>query len=124
LSFQPFGAEKRLTQANGDLVLQRSIAIKIPDFEEWELAKLTVSFQAAIAQELSGRSSDHLELSVSAPDEFSWDKSETELSGPVQPGAEYVFRLTTEPFSRDLSVVISPSGSLQLDGRSGGGRSE
>jgi hypothetical protein len=96
LSFQPFGAEKRLTQANGDLVLQRSIAIKIPDFEEWELAKLTVSFQAAIAQELSGRSSDHLELSVSAPDEF----------------------------SRDLSVVISPSGSLQLDGRSGGGRSE
>lgn len=96
------------TFKGGRLVIERYIGIKIPKEVGWSRGHLTGTFHAAIAQDLSASASGALGLQIHTPDGFELDDSLLTFSGDVTAGEEYVFSVRTEPFDRNLSVLITP----------------
>lgn len=108
LHFKLSRPDRRETVDGGRLVIERNIGIKIPQDVGWSRGHLSGTFQAAIAQDLSASASGALGLQIYAPDGFEFDDSLLNFSGDVTAGEEYVFSVRTEPFDRNLSVLITP----------------
>lgn len=108
LYFKLSKPDRRETVEGGRLVIERYIGIKIPQEVGWSRGHLFGTFHAAIAQDLSASASGALGLQIQVPDGFELDDSLLSFSGEVAAGEEYVFSVRTDPFDRNLSVLVTP----------------
>jgi len=119
IGIRVIGPDIRELQSDGRIVLRREISIRIPDEERWNGALLKGKFGASIAQDLAGTASGSIALHVSLPVDFSEEDGAESFSGSVRSGQDYSFAVWTEPFARNLSILIAPA--VELIGRDLGG---
>lgn len=93
-----------------EIYLKKSISIKIPQSSKWEIATLLFAVSVSIGQEIEAKKTDDLiELNeVVAPQGFSRSKDSQKFEGQVRGGQELIFEITTMPYSKDLTAVVTP----------------
>jgi hypothetical protein len=95
---------------NQKICLTKWIAVKVPPSPKWETATLRFSVTVSIAQESEvKKTKDLINVGkVIAPKGFHKSKEANTFEGPVSSGQELVFEITTVPYSKDLTAVVTP----------------
>lgn len=93
-----------------EIYLKKWISIKIPQTSQWKTATLRFAVVVSIGQEIeTKKTNDLIELKeVVVPEGFSKSKDGQTFEGQVSGGQELVFEITTVPYWRDLTAVVTP----------------
>lgn len=93
-----------------EIYLKKWILIKIPQSPQWGTATLRFAVSVSIGQEIEAKkTNDLIKLKeVVAPEGFSKSKDGQKFEGQVSGGQELVFEITTVPYWKDLTAVVTP----------------
>ena len=93
-----------------EIYLRKWISVKIPRASQWETATLRFAVSVSIGEEVEAKKTkDLIDLKeVIAPDGFIKSKDGQKFEGQVRGGQELVFKITTAPYWKDLTAVVTP----------------
>lgn len=93
-----------------EIYLKKWILIKIPQSPQWGTATLRFAVSVSIGQEIEAKKTNDLikVKKVIAPNGFSKSKDGQKFEGQVSGGQELVFEITTVPYWKDLTAVVTP----------------
>ena len=108
--------KKILVPGTQQIYLKKWISIKIPQTPQWETATLRFTVTVSIAQETEAKkTSDLIEVEqIIAPVGFYKMEEDNKFEGPVSGGQEVVFEITTVPYRKDLTAVVTPELELSV----------
>ena len=92
------------------IYLKKWISVKIPQDPQWESATLRFTVTVSIAQETEAKkTNDFINVEkIVPPAGFYKSDEDNKFEGHVSSGQEFVFEITTVPYWKDLTAVITP----------------
>ena len=98
------------------IYLKKWISVKIPQDPQWKSATLRFTVAVSIAQETEAKNTNDLinVEEIVPPAGFYKSDEDDKFEGPVSSGQEFVFEITTVPYWKDLTVVVTPQLELSL----------
>ncbi len=98
------------------IYLKKWISVKIPQTPQWESAMLRFTVTVSIAQETEAKKTNDLihVKEIVVPVGFYKSDEDNKYEGQVKSGQELVFEITTEPYLKDLTAVVTPELELSV----------
>ncbi len=92
------------------IYLKKWISVRIPQTPQWETGTLQFAVTVSIAQETEARkTSDLIAIEqIIAPVGFRKTEELNKFEGSVTGGQEVIFEITTVPYRKDLTAVVTP----------------
>ena len=92
------------------IYLKKWISVKIPQDPQWESATLRFTVTVSIAQETEAKkTNDFINVEkIVPPAGFYKSDEDNKFEGHVSSGQEFVFEITTVPYWKDLTAVVTP----------------
>jgi hypothetical protein len=102
--------EKIHVSGTQQIYLKKWISVKIPQSPQWDSATLSFAVTVSIAQETEAKkTSDMIEIKqVIVPAGFYSSEEDNKFEGIVKSGQELFFEITTVPYRKDLTAVVTP----------------
>jgi hypothetical protein len=98
------------------IYLKKWISVKIPQDPQWESAILRFTVTVSIAQETEAKKTNDLinVEKIVPPAGFYKSDEDNKFEGQVSSGQEFVFEITTVPYWKDLTAVVTPQFELSV----------
>jgi hypothetical protein len=98
------------------IYLKKWISVKIPQDPQWDAATLRFTVTVSIAQETEAKkTNDFINVEkIVPPAGFYKSDEDNKFEGQVSSGQEFVFEITTVPYWKDLTAVVTPQFELSV----------